>query len=128
MRKSVASIALISREAHGQTLWLAQWNQGWRSFSFVGGHKREQESFRECVIREIEEELGLREGQDVRIALTPLKAVAYIDVSRRTGEETEYDIALLRGEPDRSWRSDRNRRQSRQSLAERTRDPEGTLR
>ena len=95
MRQSVASIALIRREANGQTQWLAQWNKAWKSFSFVGGHKRDDESFRECVVREIEEELGLREGQDVLVASAPLEHLEYTDVSRRTGEQTEYVIELF---------------------------------
>lgn len=95
MRKSIASIALIRREAEGQTLWLAQWNEAWKSFSFVGGHKHDNESFRECVIREIAEELGLHEGQDVLVASAPLEHLEYTDISRRTGEQTEYVIELF---------------------------------
>ena len=95
MRKSVASIALIRREADSQTLWLAQWNEGWKAFNFVGGHKHDDESFRECIVREIAEELGLHEGQDVLVASAPLKHLEYTDVSRRTGEETEYVIELF---------------------------------
>lgn len=95
MRVSAASIALIRREADGQTQWLAQWNERWQAFSFVGGHKHEDESFRECVVREIAEELDLREGVDVLVSSAALHHLEYSDVSRRTGEETGYVIELF---------------------------------
>lgn len=95
MRQSIAAIALIRREAGSQTLWLAQWNESWKSFSFVGGHKHNDESFRECLIREIAEELGLHEGQEVLVASAPLEHLEYTDVSRRAGEQTEYVIELF---------------------------------
>ena len=95
MRKSVASIALIRREAETQTLWLAQWNESWNSFRFVGGDKHDDESFRECLIRKIAEELGLHEGRDVHVASAPLEHLGYTEVSRSTGEPTEYIIELF---------------------------------
>ncbi len=95
MRKSIAAIALIHRDANSQTLWLAQWNDGWKAYNFVGGHKHDDESFRECIIREISEELGLPEGQDVLVASAPLKRLEYTDVSRRNGQQTEYVIELF---------------------------------
>ena len=99
MRKSIASIALIRREAESQTLWLARWDEGWKSYRFVGGHKKDGESFRECLIRGIAEKLGLKEGRDVFVASAPLENMTYTDVSRSTGEPTEYitelfDVAL----------------------------------
>ncbi|MBX7169259.1 MAG: TIR domain-containing protein, partial [Pirellulales bacterium] len=95
MSKSIASIALIRREAEGQTLWLAQWNEGWQSYHFVGGHKHEDETFRDCIVREIDEELGLREAADVVVASAPLAHLEYTDVSGRTGEHTDYVIELF---------------------------------
>jgi len=95
MRKSVASIALIRREAETQTLWLAQWNESRDSFSFVGGDKHDDESFRECLIREIAEVLGLHEGRNVLVASAPLEHLEYTEVSRSTGELTEYIIELF---------------------------------
>jgi 8-oxo-dGTP pyrophosphatase MutT (NUDIX family) len=100
MRSSIASIALIRREVAGQTLWLAQWNDAWNAFNFVGGHKHDNESFRECLVREIEEELGLSDGHDVLVASAPLQHLEYTDISQRTGEQTAYvielfDVALL---------------------------------
>jgi hypothetical protein len=61
MRQSLASIALIQRN---QRQWLAQWTENWQGYHFVGGHKRPDESFRDCVIR-VAEELLLAEGTDL---------------------------------------------------------------
>lgn len=103
MRQSIASIALIRREVEGQTLWLAQWNEGWQAFNFVGGHKRSDETFRECLVREIDEELGLHDGREIFAPSAPLQHLEYTDVSHRTGEETAYvvelfDVALIGSE------------------------------
>ena len=95
MHKSIASIALIRREAESQTLWLARWDEGSKSYGFVGGHKQDHESFRECLIREIGEDLGLHEGRDVLVASAPLEHLEYTEVSRSTGEQTEYIIELF---------------------------------
>ena len=65
------AIALIQRNQHGQRQWLAQWNTSWQRYSFVGGHKRLDESFRQCVIREIGEELQLAEGSEFLVADEP---------------------------------------------------------
>ena len=62
MRQSIAAFAVIRRDERGQTLWLAQWNPKWGAYHFVGGHKRPEETFRECLVREIGEELHLCEG------------------------------------------------------------------
>ena len=94
MRQPRAAIALIRREFESSTQWLAQWNEGWRAYSFIGGHKRDEESFRECMIREIEEELGLREGADVLVPTAPLH-LEYTAVSPRAGAETEYVVELF---------------------------------
>jgi len=59
MRESLGALALIRKEAEEGTLWLGRWNRHWRSYSLVGGHKHPQETFGECIIREVGEELGL---------------------------------------------------------------------
>ena len=64
MRLSEAAVALIRREQDGRTFWLARWNRNWRAYHLVGGHRRPGESFRDCLVREIAEELHLREGTD----------------------------------------------------------------
>lgn len=95
MRQSVAAIALICREQDGQTQWLAQWNDAWGALSFVGGHKNDDESFRECLIREIKEELGLVGERQMLVSAAPVKHLEYSDFSQRAGEETDYTIELF---------------------------------
>ncbi len=90
MRQSVAAIALI----RDQDLWLAQWNDGWQAYNFVGGHKHDDESFRECVIREIDEELQLTEP-NVQVADQPLARVDYIAWSQRANEDTRYIMEVF---------------------------------
>ncbi|MBT4864661.1 MAG: NUDIX domain-containing protein [Planctomycetaceae bacterium] len=70
--ESVAAIGVIRRKEGRQTLGLAQRNAKWTAYALVGGHKWVKESFRACVIREIDEELGLVEGTDFLTAEEPI--------------------------------------------------------
>lgn len=95
MRRSIAAVALIRREEAGRTYWLAQWNRNWHAFSFIGGHKQPEESFRECLVREIGEELGLTEGADFVLARTSAAQLQYNAWSQAAHEETAYTIELF---------------------------------
>lgn len=94
MRESVASIAIIRRAAAEKVEWLAQWNSIWCSYFFVGGHKRPEESFRDCLLRELAEELALA-PPDCLVAEQPLAIVEYTAWSARAGEPTAYRLALF---------------------------------
>jgi 8-oxo-dGTP pyrophosphatase MutT (NUDIX family) len=94
MRYSTAALALIE-EPGNPARCLVQWNDGWQAYSLVGGHQRLGESFRECVHREVAEELRLAEGTDFRVGLYPLARAAYRAFSRRAQEETEYRLELF---------------------------------
>jgi tetratricopeptide (TPR) repeat protein/8-oxo-dGTP pyrophosphatase MutT (NUDIX family) len=99
MRTSVASIALFRRPGSGGAAqYLAQWNERWNSFHFVGGHRESGESFRTCCIREIAEELGLQEGRDIRIADEPAAHLEYVAYSANAGAETAYTMELFDAE------------------------------
>jgi 8-oxo-dGTP pyrophosphatase MutT (NUDIX family) len=98
MRHSVAAIALIRRQESGRTLWLAQWNKNWKAYAFVGGHKRLEESFRECVIREVAEELRLAPGEQFTAAAEPLAHLEYTAWSQSAQEETQYTMELFKVE------------------------------
>jgi 8-oxo-dGTP pyrophosphatase MutT (NUDIX family) len=114
-RKSVAAFALIRREEQGRALYLAQWNLNWRALNLVGGHKRPDESFHECLIREISEELGLTFGDDYRILDQPPLRLEYDAFSDSAWEETSYVIevfpvvlaegamAKVEANPDNRW-------------------------
>ncbi|MBM4040912.1 MAG: NUDIX hydrolase [Planctomycetes bacterium] len=95
MRQSLGALALIRKEAEEGTLWLARWNRHWRAYSFVGGHKRPDETFRECVIREVGEELGLREESDRTVAPQPLAHLDYTAWSESAQAETAYTMELF---------------------------------
>src|SRR4051812_5138231 len=59
-RISVASLAVIRRSGpDGLPRYLTQYNAKWQAFSAIGGHKRDNESHRACMVREIAEELGV---------------------------------------------------------------------
>ena len=89
-RTSAASLALIRREHAGEEMFLARWNEAWRHYFFVGGHKRPDESSRECIVREVEEELGLRSGSGCMIADEPLACLKFDDWSERAEAPTAY--------------------------------------
>jgi len=95
MRQSIAGIALISRQVIGRREWLAQWNNRWKCFTFVGGHKHDDETFRQCVIREIEEELHLQHEKDFLVAPTVREHPEYSAWSKGAQEETTYNIELF---------------------------------
>lgn len=107
MRESIAAVALIRREQDGQRYWLAQWNRHWQRYHFVGGHKRPEESFRECVVREVSEELGLRDSTDFRAAAEPLARVEYTAWSESAAQETHYTMELFDVElaGDTAWQT-----------------------
>jgi len=95
MRTSTAALALIQKTEDGQAHWFAQWNSGWEAYSFIGGHKHPDESFRECLIREMHEELGLIEGRDYTLPATAAHHLEYEAWSQRADEQTAYVIELF---------------------------------
>jgi len=99
MRASEASFAVISRIRGRQALWLARWNRRWQAYNFVGGHKRQEEGFRACLLREIHEELGLAPDSDFRVASEPLGYYEYMGYSESAHQETHYAVEPFRVEP-----------------------------
>ncbi len=95
MRQSFAAIALIHREEKGQKLWLAQWNAKWGAYHFVGGHKRPAETFRECLVREVAEEIELGEGADYQVSSAPPIHLEFADFSESTQAQTCYIMELF---------------------------------
>jgi ADP-ribose pyrophosphatase YjhB (NUDIX family) len=118
--QSVAAFALIRRVEQCQTLWLAQWNPRWGCYNFVGGHKRPDESFRDCVAREVSEELGLHAGKNCSVAADPVAHLTYSAWSASARQNTQYTIELFEvgladsdarsnvdANPDNRWISER---------------------
>ena len=91
---SEGGIALITKEVNGETQYLAQWNEKWKAFFFVGGHREEGESFRECVVREVCEELELEEN-DFQVSKEPVRTHEYKAVSKRTETLTSYNHKIF---------------------------------
>ena len=94
LRRSEGGLALIEQTVNGRKQWLAQWNQNWGAFFLVGGHRQDGESFRDCVIREIEEELGLA-ASDFRVDSAPAHHLEYRALSGSAGELTDYTLELF---------------------------------
>ncbi len=90
MRISDAGIAMISRvNSLGETEFLTQWNQGWNAYSLIGGHVEAGETFRQCCVREIEEELHCT-ASDFELAPYPYATLRFHDFSKAAREETDY--------------------------------------
>jgi 8-oxo-dGTP pyrophosphatase MutT (NUDIX family) len=94
-RRSVAALALITRQEQGQTLFLVQWNIHWRALSLVGGQKRPEETFRDCLVREIGEELGLALGDDYQIGDQPPVRLEFEAFSEGAWELTSYIMEII---------------------------------
>lgn len=94
MRTSEGGIALIRKEHEGRTCWLTQWNEGWSAFTFIGGHREGEESFRECVIREVAEELELEPGKSFTVAEEPTAHLEYQAYSHSAQAATAYTMVL----------------------------------
>ena len=95
MRRSIASLAIIRQEIDGQCRYLAQWNPKWSGYSLVGGHKRETESFRECILREVQEELGLAHNVDFAIGAEPLAHLELEQWSESARVNTNYTLEVF---------------------------------
>lgn len=95
MRTSFAALAIIRRRQSGTPQWLVQWNEGWQCLALIGGHKHTDESFRECIVREVMEELHLENNTNFRAAAEPLAHLEYTAWSARAQAETAYAVELF---------------------------------
>ena len=96
MRQSEAAVAVIRRQTDdGQTRWLARWNAKWQASHFVAGHRCPAESFRACLIRELSEELGLRESAEYSKANSPPLPLDFSAWSVSALVETRYVMELF---------------------------------
>jgi len=95
VRESVAAAALIREDRGGDTWWLARWSRSWQCYHLVGGHKHDDESFRQCLVREIGEELGLQEHDDFMLSEEPAAHLEFVAWSEGAKEETAYTTKLF---------------------------------
>ena len=92
-------MALIRRIRGEESLWLTRWNEKWAAFHLVGGHRHVGESFRDCMIRELHEELGLRVRIGSDSGCEPPTRLVYSARSASAGVVTRYTVALFRIDP-----------------------------
>ena len=68
MIQSPTAIALFRHPEELENLWLVHWNQRAEHFDFVTASRLDNESFRECLDREIAWTLELRRGKEYIIS------------------------------------------------------------
>ncbi len=95
MRRSEGALALIRRQRDGRSEYLVQWNEKWGAYSFVGGHRRPDETFRACLQRELAEELHLQPGTGYDLPDRPPWHLEYTAYSESAGVETAYVMELF---------------------------------
>lgn len=98
-QKSEAALALIQRSTADGVEWLVQWNTAWEQYHFVGGHRNPGESYRDCLLREIEEELHVSPSQCL-VGESPRYHLEFLAASERTQTDTHYllkvfDVTLM---------------------------------
>ena len=71
---------------------MSRWNVYWRCFNLISGHKLTTESFHQCIVRELAEELGLEAFMDFLVRNRPLAHLEYTDWSKSAQVETAYTI------------------------------------
>lgn len=98
MRNSEAALSWITRvSTDGHSLVLTQWSNTWQAYSLIGGHREPSESFRECCIREIEEELHLCYPRDFLVSEESIcPPVEYVGYSKRAKQITKYHHVIFR--------------------------------
>jgi 8-oxo-dGTP pyrophosphatase MutT (NUDIX family) len=94
LRKSEGAVALIhGTNRHGERTVLAQWNEKWKAFFLIGGHRHPNETFPQCVAREIGEELDLKKGEPDEFVLDPpYPPLEYVAWSRGYEQYTAYTM------------------------------------
>jgi 8-oxo-dGTP pyrophosphatase MutT (NUDIX family) len=95
-RESISAFAIICRQDQGRTVFLTQWNLHWRALNLVGGKKRPEESFQQCVVREIQEELRLSPGEDFTLVDQRPLRMEFEAFSDGAWELTAYTMEVFR--------------------------------
>jgi 8-oxo-dGTP pyrophosphatase MutT (NUDIX family) len=101
-RQSEGAFAILARVRGGTREWLTRWNRKWGCYFLIGGHREADETFAACVVRELEEELGVRRGVDYTLCETPMARAQYTAWSASAGAETEYTMEFFSLTPEGS--------------------------
>jgi hypothetical protein len=104
MNHFTGSIALLRHPEHLENQWLAYWNASRKHYDFVTAERLDDESFRECLDREIAWLLDLRRGKDYIISS---QARLHLDIPVESEEDetffvVEFYIADLYGKSGRA--------------------------
>ncbi len=91
MQKYVRSLALIARVNEQHSLWLCQWCDQRACDDFVSGERRADESFRDCIDREVAKSLGLQ-WRDFLVANMAQLNMEFAAVL--PGEQHPYHVAV----------------------------------
>jgi len=94
MRCSQAAVALIRQPTAVGWNFLCQWSDSWRALHLIGGHREGEETFRECAMREMLEELPVGFA-DVSVAAQPLAHLEYVTFSESAGVPTRYILEVF---------------------------------
>ncbi len=94
MRTSRSSLAVITRRDGHQVRYAARWNPKWRAYHLVGGHRERGESSMTCLIRELQEEVGLAPDEAKAIVPRRFKRLRFRAHSRSAMERTRYVMDL----------------------------------
>lgn len=88
----VGSIALIRRVEDGKTKWLVRHHACSDTYKLVQADRLEEESFRECIDREISWSLSLERNRDYIISSVPR---LHLEVQNRAPGEETGDILIV---------------------------------
>ena len=99
----MGSVALLRHPEQLEHLWLAHWDSRRQYFDFVTAERLDDESFRECLDREIAWVLDLRRGKDYIVSS---QARLHLDVPVEAADDetffvVEFYIADLYGKASR---------------------------
>ncbi len=104
MNHFTGSIALLRHPQQLENLWLAHWDARRQHFDFVTAERLDDESFRECLDREIAWVLDIRRGKDYIISS---QARLHLDIPVESDDVVtfyvgEFYIADLYGKAGRA--------------------------
>jgi hypothetical protein len=94
MQEFCRSIALIRKPADHRTLWLARWQDRGRWYDFVMAEPLGDESFRECIDREVGWVLDLERERDYLVSNMAQINLNFSDALPGDAHETHIVVAF----------------------------------
>jgi hypothetical protein len=94
MQHFIRSIALIRKPSAHRTSWLARWQNHSRCYDFIMAEPLEEESFRECIDREVGWVLKLERERDYLVANMAQINLDFCDALPGDAHETHIVVAF----------------------------------